>query len=127
MSDDFLSNLQSLTTNMNDIAFSRYATITKVNEDNTVDCKEDNGTVHKNVINGADVKLEIDDTAILGFVDNNIYNPIITGVTSTNSNKLYTSDIIDNLTSEDSTKPLSAKQGKILNDLIGNIEEDMLL
>ena len=127
MSDDFLSNLQSLTTNMNDIAFSRFVTITNVNTDNTVDCKEDNGTNHENVINGADVKLEIDDTAILGFVDNNIYNPIITGVTSTNSNKLYTSDIIDNLTSEDSSKPLSAKQGKILNDLIGNIEEDMLL
>ena len=29
------------------------------------------------------------------------------------------SDIVDNLTTNDATKPLSAKQGKALNDLIG--------
>ena len=33
--------------------------------------------------------------------------------------KVNTSDIVDNLTTNDSTKPLSAKQGKVLNDLIG--------
>ena len=33
--------------------------------------------------------------------------------------KVNTSDIVDNLTTNDSTKPLSAKQGKLLNDLIG--------
>ena len=33
--------------------------------------------------------------------------------------KVNTSDIVDNLTTNDSTKPLSAKQGKLLNDLVG--------
>lgn len=79
MSDDFISNLTSLTDNLNDIAFSRYATITNVNTDNTVNCKEDNGTIHKNVINSTNLQLSIDDTVLLSFIDNNIYNPMITG------------------------------------------------
>jgi len=79
MSDDFLSNLQSLTNNINDIAFTRYATITQINKDNTVDCKEDNGTIHKNVINSTNIPLSIDDTVLLSFIDNNIYNPMVTG------------------------------------------------
>jgi len=36
------------------------------------------------------------------------------------SGMLTTSDIADNLTTNDATKVLSAKQGKVLNDLIGN-------
>ena len=79
MSDDFIENLTSLTNNLEDIAFSRYATITNINKDNTVDCKEDDGTIHKNVINSTNFRLNIDDTVLLGFVDNNIYNPLITG------------------------------------------------
>ena len=79
MADDFFENLTSLTDNLNDIAFSRYATITKINHDNTVNCKEDNGTTHDNVINSTNLNLSIDDTVLLGFVDNNIYNPMITG------------------------------------------------
>jgi hypothetical protein len=79
MSDDFLENLTSLTDNLNDIAFTRYATITKVNDDGTVDCQEDNETIHQNVINSTNFKLSIGDTVLLGFVDNNIYNPMITG------------------------------------------------
>lgn len=35
------------------------------------------------------------------------------------NNKVNTSDIVDNLTTNDATKVLSAKQGKALNDLIG--------
>ena len=35
------------------------------------------------------------------------------------NNKVNTSDIVDNLTTNDATKVLSAKQGKVLNDLIG--------
>ena len=37
----------------------------------------------------------------------------------THSGYVSTSDIADNLTTNDSTKALSAKQGKVLNDLIG--------
>ena len=79
MSDDFLENLTSLTDNLNDIAFTRYVTITNVNADKTVDCQEDNGTLHKNVINTTNLNLDVDDVVLLGFVDNNIYNPMITG------------------------------------------------
>ena len=38
----------------------------------------------------------------------------------THSGMLTSSDIADNLTTNDSTKVLSAKQGKALNDLIGS-------
>ena len=79
MADDFIENLTSLTDNLEDIAFTRYATITAINNDGTVDCKEDNETIHKNAINTTNLKLSINDTVLLGFVDNNIYNPMITG------------------------------------------------
>lgn len=38
----------------------------------------------------------------------------------THTGMLTSSDIADNLTTNDSTKVLSAKQGKVLNDLIGS-------
>lgn len=87
MSDDFLENLTSLTDNLNDIAFTRYVTITNINPDQTVNCIEDDGTIHKNVINTTNLNLSVDDTVLMGFVDNNIYNPMITGgVTVQNAN-----------------------------------------
>lgn len=79
MSDDFLSNLQALTDNTQDIAFTRYVTVTQVNDDKTIDCQEDEGTIHKNVINSTNLNLNIDDVVLLSFIDNNIYNPMITG------------------------------------------------
>ena len=79
MSDDFLDNLTSLTDNLNDIAFSRYVTVTNINDDNTIDCREDNGTIHKNVINSTHLPLTTDDVVLLGFIDNNIYQPMIMG------------------------------------------------
>lgn len=79
MSDDFLDNLQSLTNNINDIAFTRYVTVTNINPDQTVNCREDNGTEHKNVINTTNLPLNPDDVVLLSFVDNNIYQPMITG------------------------------------------------
>lgn len=50
-----------------------------------------------------------------GTIDTNSYltSSAITGM-------LTSSDIADNLTTNDSTKVLSAKQGKVLNDLIGD-------
>lgn len=41
-------------------------------------------------------------------------------VKNTLDTKINTSDIVDNLTTNDSTKVLSAKQGKALADLIGS-------
>lgn len=45
---------------------------------------------------------------------------INTNIDTALGNKVNTSDIADNLTTNDATKVLSAKQGKILNDLIGS-------
>ena len=41
-------------------------------------------------------------------------------ISHTHSGMLTSSDIVDNLTTNDSTKVLSAKQGKALNDMIGS-------
>ena len=79
MSDDFINNLTSLTDKTNDIAFTRYATITTVNNDGTVNCKDDDDTIHKNVINSTNLQLSKDDTVLLGFIDNDIYQPMVTG------------------------------------------------
>lgn len=49
-----------------------------------------------------------------GSIDTNTYL-----TSSAISGMLTTSDVVDNLTSTSATAPLSAKQGKVLNDLIG--------
>ena len=50
-----------------------------------------------------------------GSIDTNTYL-----TSSAISGMLTTSDTVDNLTTNDATKPLSAKQGKALNDMIGS-------
>ena len=66
-----------------------------------------------------EVKGKVDKTSILTTIDNlatddQIYSASI--VNSELDNKVNKADIIDNLTSTDTNKPLSANQGKILND-----------
>ena len=77
MSDDFLENLTSLTNNLKDIAFTRYVTVTNINSDGTVDCREDSGTIHKNIKTNSFMDFKVGEIVILGFVDNNIYEPFI--------------------------------------------------
>ena len=77
MADDFIENLTSLTNNLEDIAFTRYVTITNINADGTIDCREENGTTHKNIKTNNFMNFNVDDTVILGFVDNNIYEPFV--------------------------------------------------
>lgn len=80
MSDDFFSNLQAVTSNIEGITFSRFATITNINGDGTCTAKEDESELeHTNVplLNG--VNLSVGDKVVLGFVDNSIYNPIALG------------------------------------------------
>lgn len=48
---------------------------------------------------------------------NEMYNEIITGL----GKKVNTSDVVDNLTSESTDKPLSAKQGKELNKQVDDV------
>lgn len=64
----------------------------------------------------------------IGTLSANSTQQVINGAINTSLNNYFKkADIADNLTTDDSTKALSAKQGKVLKDLIGNIEEDMLL
>ena len=60
-------------------------------------------------------------TAVNGKADTNHTHNIsdVTNLQNSLNNKVNTSDIVDNLTTNDATKVLSAKQGKVLNDLIG--------
>lgn len=53
---------------------------------------------------------------IVTYIKNN--NSLIDGITT---NKVNLSDIIDNLTSTDTNKPLSARQGKVLKDLLTDL------
>ena len=59
--------------------------------------------------------------AVNGKADTNHTHNIsdVTNLQNSLNNKVNTSDIVDNLTTNDATKVLSAKQGKVLNDMIG--------
>ena len=60
-------------------------------------------------------------TAINSKADTNHTHNIsdVTNLQSTLNSKMNKSDIVNNLTTNDATKVLSAQQGKVLNDMIG--------
>ena len=96
MSDDFFSNLQAVTENISDIAFTRYATITNINSDGTCTAKEDeeDGLTHENVLTLSH-NLAVGDKVVLGFVDNSIYNPVILGSLNENISDSYSKEELD--------------------------------
>lgn len=96
MSDDFFNNLQAVTDNIGDIAFTRYATITEVGADGTCTAKEDeaDGVTHKNVLTLAH-NLQVGDKVVVGFVDNSIYNPVILGSMNESISDSYTKEELD--------------------------------
>lgn len=78
---DFYNNLLKATDNTQDICVERYATVTNITVDGSVDVMEiDSNLQHSNVpvLNGLIV--HTGDTCVLGFVDNSVYNPFIIGV-----------------------------------------------
>jgi len=96
MSDDFFSNLQAVTDNIGDIAFTKYATITNVSNDGTCTAKEDeeDGVTHENVLTLAH-NLQVGDKVVVGFVDNSIYNPVILGSMNETFGDSYTKAELD--------------------------------
>ena len=96
MSDDFFTNLQAVTDNISDIAFTRYATITEVGADGTCTAKEDEdeGLTHENVPTLAH-NLQVGDKVVVGFVDNSIYNPVILGSMNETFGDSYTKAELD--------------------------------
>lgn len=80
MVDDFYENLTALTDNLSDIVFSRYAEVTKV-DGYSCECKEnESGVVHIDVPIINNFEVEVGDFIILGFVDNDLYNPVAIGM-----------------------------------------------
>ena len=76
---EFYDNLLKATSNIDDITTERYATVTKLNG-NYCDVKEeDTGLEHTNVpiVNGAN--LSVGDKAIIGFINNSIYDVVCYG------------------------------------------------
>lgn len=81
MSSSFYENLLKATDNTQDITVEKYGTVTQVYDDNTCDVIEKSGEITHTktpILNG----LTLDDgqDVIIGFVENNLYNPFIIGV-----------------------------------------------
>lgn len=76
---ELYENLLKATNNIDDITTEKYATVTKING-NYCDAKEeDTGLEHTNVpiINGAN--LSVGDKAVIGFLNNSIYDVVCYG------------------------------------------------
>ena len=73
-------NLLTATDNTNDITTEKQGTITKI-QDKLCNVKEEaTGLEHTNVPVINEVQVKEGDTVLLGFLDNNIYNPVVYGV-----------------------------------------------
>ena len=125
---DFIDNLTALTNNLEDISFTRYAKVTKINNDNTFECiEEETSVTHKSVVNGTKFDLSIDDIIVLGFVDNNIYNPIIVaGInikkrSSGDFTDYYTKNETDNLLTDKLNTNLGVANKNVVTDENGNV------
>lgn len=80
MSDDLYSNLLRATDNTANITTEKQGTITKI-QDKLCNVKEEaTGLEHTNVPVINEVQVKEGDTVLLGFLDNNIYNPVVYGV-----------------------------------------------
>ena len=111
---DFYNNLISLTNNLEDIAFTKYATITNINSDGTCTAKEDEeeGLTHEN-INPLGNNLQVGDKVVLGFVDNSIYNPVIL----TGGEEAYTKTETDTLLQNKINEPSAeGTNGQVLGE-----------
>lgn len=94
MTGSFYDNLLRATNNVDDITVEKYAIITKINGLYCDAKEEDTGLEHTNVpiINGA--KLNIGDKAIIGFLNNSIYDPVCYGILDRTTN-IDSSNIIE--------------------------------
>ena len=67
------------TDNLQDISFSRYGTITNITDELCSVKEEEQDITHQNVPILNKTTTKVGDKVIIGFVDNNLYNPIILG------------------------------------------------
>lgn len=126
MSDDFFNNLQAVTDNMGDIAFTKYATIISVGADGTCTAKEDedDGVTHENVLLLSH-NLQIGDKVVIGFVDNSIYNPVILGSMNETFGDSYTKGELDGFVNC-LIERLDSADGQSGGDIVGfDVDIDM--
>ena len=126
MSDDFFSNLQAVTDNIGDIAFTKYATITEVGADGTCTAKEDeeDGVTHENVLLLSH-NLQVGDKVVIGFVDNSIYNPVILGSMNETFGDSYTKGELDGFVNC-LIERLDSADGQSGGDIVGfDVDIDM--
>ena len=76
---DLYNELLKATDNLVDITFSRFGTITIIDNGLCTVKEEEQDIIHQNVpiLNKAAAK--VGDKVVLGFVDNSLYNPIVLG------------------------------------------------
>jgi hypothetical protein len=96
MMNDFYTNLTTITNNLEDIAFTKYATIININNDGTCTAKEDEeeGLTHEN-INTLGNNLRVGDKVVLGFIDNSIYNPVVLSSMNKSLSDSYSKEELD--------------------------------
>ena len=82
MSDSLYDNLLKATDNLSDMVFSRYAKVTGIDGDTCTLEELDDELTHENVSIPAIIPVKLNDTVLLGFVDNNLHQPYIIGTTS---------------------------------------------
>ena len=71
--------LLKATDNLQDISFSRYGTITNITDDLCSVKEEEQDITHQNVPILNKTPCKVGDKVVLGFVDNNLYNPVVIG------------------------------------------------
>ena len=75
----FYDELLKATDNLVDITFSRFGTITLIDNGLCTVKEEEQDIIHQNVPILNKVAAKVGDKVVLGFVDNSLYNPIVLG------------------------------------------------
>jgi len=102
---DLYDELLKATDNLVDITFSRFGTITSIDNDFCTVKEEEQDIIHQNVPILNKVTAKVGDKVVLGFVDNSLYNPIVLGnLTRGNENVEVDSEL-----SVTSTNPVQNK------------------
>ena len=79
--DDLYTNLLKATDNLQDIVFSRYATVTDISNGKYT-LKELNSELVHNNVPSLSTDIKKGDTVLLSFTDNSLHNPLIIASTS---------------------------------------------
>jgi len=84
----FYDELLKATDNLGDITFSKYGTITKIDNGLCNVKEEDQDITHQNVPILNKITSKVGDKVVIGFINNSLYNPVIVGnLTRGNENR----------------------------------------